>query len=84
MHPQITIVCCDLWSGGIVGQFLFENAAENVIAVNGERDRGMIADFLCSEIKDINLNDLSINRMERHAIQLNKQSIFCALSSVIV
>lgn len=61
--------------------FFFKNAAENAVLEAGS----LITELLWPDIEDVNLNEICFQQDgARHVIQPIKQSIFCALSSVIV
>lgn len=58
MHPPRVTVRCGFWSGGIIGPFFFENAAGNIVTVNGDRYRAILTNFLWPQIDAINVDDL--------------------------
>jgi len=49
MHPQRGTVWCGFWSGGNIGLFFFENEQG---AVNGERYRAMLNEFLLPKFEE--------------------------------
>lgn len=58
MHPRRVTVWCGLWAGGVIGPYFFENAAGNVVTVNGVRYRNMITNFLWPELHDMDLENM--------------------------
>ncbi|XP_078032646.1 uncharacterized protein LOC144467630 [Augochlora pura] len=58
MHPQRVTVWCGFWVGGIIGPFLFENAAGQAITVNGARYRDMIIQFFVPKLQDMDVDGM--------------------------
>jgi len=58
LHPEKLTVWCALWSGGIIGPYLFKNDAGQNVTVNGERYRHMIKNFFIPELHHVDVGQL--------------------------
>ena len=58
MKPEKVTVWCALWAGGIIGPYLFKDAANRDVTVNGERYREMISNFFLPKIQELDLHDM--------------------------
>lgn len=58
IHSERVTVWCGFWGKGVIGSYFFENEAGKTVTVNGERYRSMLTNFLWSQIKNLNLNDV--------------------------
>ena len=51
-HPKRVTVWCGYWSRGIIGPLFFENEQGEAVAVNGNRYRAMLNEFLSTKIEE--------------------------------
>ncbi|CAH1991124.1 unnamed protein product [Acanthoscelides obtectus] len=58
MHPQKVTVWCALWSKGIIGPYIFENAAGDAVTVNYERHHVMIEDYFLPQLEGMDMDDV--------------------------
>ena len=61
-HPKRVTVWCEFWSRGIIGQIFFENEQREAVAVNGDRYRAMLNEFLFTKIEEETYCDRSTYR----------------------
>ena len=52
MHAKWVTVWCGFWSRAIIGPFFFENEQGEAVAVNGDRYRAMLNEFLFTKIEE--------------------------------
>ena len=57
LHPDKITVWCSLWSGGVIGPYVFRNDEGENVTVNGERYRSMISNFLVPQLQGIDIAD---------------------------
>ncbi|CAK1581247.1 unnamed protein product [Parnassius mnemosyne] len=58
LHAQRVTVWCAMWSGGVIGPFLFEDEAGNPVTVNGSRYREMLTFQFWPIIDDIDITNM--------------------------
>ncbi|GFT40991.1 transposase [Trichonephila clavipes] len=52
LHPEKLIVWCALWTGGIIGPYLFKKDEGHNVTVNDDRYRAMITNFFIPELNN--------------------------------
>ena len=57
-HTKRVSVQCGFWSRGIIGQFFFENEKGVAVAVNGDRFRAMLNEFLFIKIEEEDIGNI--------------------------
>ena len=58
LHPQKVTVWCGFPAGGVIGQYFFVDDNDRHVAVNGERYRAMLKDYLWPELDELDINDM--------------------------
>ena len=58
MHPKRVTVWCGFRSKGIIGPFFFENEKGEAVAVNGDRYRALLNQFLITKIKEDDIGNI--------------------------
>ena len=53
MHPEKVTVWCGLWAVGIIGPYLFKDAANRNATVNDERYHEIVANFFLPKMQDL-------------------------------
>ncbi|GFV00331.1 putative DD41D transposase [Trichonephila clavipes] len=58
LHSEKLTVWCALWSGGIIGPYVFKNDEGHNVTVNGDRYRAMITNFFIPELNNHDVQEL--------------------------
>ena len=51
-------VWCGFHAGGVIGPYFFVDENDRHVAVNGERYRAMLEDYLWAELDELDINDM--------------------------
>ena len=57
-YPKRVTVWCGFWSRGIIGLFFFANEQGEAVAVNGDRYRAMLNEFLFTKIEEKDVGNI--------------------------
>ena len=58
LYPEKLTVWCGLWSGGVIGPYVFRNERGQGVTVNGARYRSMITNFFWPKLDGMDLENM--------------------------
>ena len=58
LHPEKITVWCGLWAGGVIGLYFFRDDQDRHVTVNGNRYRTIITEYFCTQLDDMQLEDM--------------------------